>query len=89
MKLKFSRKAFDTFMAMEQDYNFRLLCASDIMEDVLKDFMRGNIPLETLVEAMALVANQIREDGEDRKKNLDRFLDNKVSYPMWFGCWKD
>jgi hypothetical protein len=83
------KEAFETFVKTEQDYNFRLLCVSDAMEDILKEFMRGEIPVESLIEFMADMANQIREDGEDRKKNLDRFVKGKVSYPMWYGSWKD
>lgn len=83
------REAFESFVNTETDYNLKLLCAADFMEEMLKDFMRGEIPIETLIETMADAANQIREDGEDRLQNLDRFMQGKASYPMWFGCWKN
>ena len=87
--MKATRKeAFDSFVKTELNYNFRLFCMSDAMEMVIKDFMRGDIPIESLVDVMADVANQIREDSEDRKKNLDRFLEGKLSYPMWYGSWE-
>jgi hypothetical protein len=80
--------AFNSFIMTELSYNLRMRCMSDAMETVIKDFMRGDIPVESLVDAMADVATQIREDSEDRMKNLDRCLEGKLSYPMWYGSWE-
>lgn len=78
-----------SFMRTEHCYNMRLFCTSDFIETMLEEFIQGNIPVETLIEAMADVAFQLKADGEDRMTNLNRCYEGKVSYPMWFGSWKN